>query len=123
MSLGLELFGDQWTLLIIRDLLYKKKCTFKDFSSSQEHISSARLADRLSKLEKADFLSKTQHPTNKKVYVYELKQKGLDLAPIIAEYMNWGYTYLNEHISEKSKRIVEEFRANPTEVLNKFKNK
>lgn len=121
LSSSLDLFGDKWTLLIIRDLLFYRERTFKDFSSSKENISSSRLADRLSKLEKLNVITKTNHPTNKKVYIYKLTQKGLDLTPIIAECMNWSYTYLNKHISEKSREIIEAYRKNPKRVLTHFK--
>ena len=121
LSSSLDLFGDKWSLLIIRDLLFYKTRTFKDFSLAKEHISSSRLADRLSKLELLGILSKTNHLTNKKVFIYRLTEKGLDLAPIIAEFMNWSYTYLNSHISEKSKKIVEAYRDNPQAVLKQFK--
>ena len=119
-SYALDLFGDKWTLLIIRDLIFYKERTFKDFSLTKENISSSRLADRLSKLEKLNVITKTNHPTNKKVFIYKLTQKGLDLTPIIAEFMNWSYTHLNEHISQKSKEIVEAYRKNPKEVLALF---
>ena len=121
LSSSLDLFGDKWSLLIIRDLLFHKSRTFKDFSSAKEHISSSRLTDRLSKLETLGILTKTNHLTNRKVFVYKLTKKGLDLAPIIAEFMNWSYTYLNQHISEKSKKIIEAYRKNPKIVLNQFK--
>ncbi|MEM8510337.1 MAG: helix-turn-helix domain-containing protein [Bacteroidota bacterium] len=121
LSASLDLFGDKWTLLIIRDLIFYKERTFKDFSLAKENISSSRLADRLSKLEKLNVLTKTNHPTNKKVFIYKLTQKGLDLIPIIAEFMNWSYVYLNEHVSEKSREIVEAYRKNPKAVLTRFK--
>lgn len=102
-SSSLDLFGDKWTLLIVRDLLYYGSRTFKDFSQSEEHISSARLAERLKKLEQIEALVKENHPTNKKVFNYKLTQKGKDLAPIIVDYIAWGNKYLNNHISEESK--------------------
>ncbi len=122
LSLGLDLFGDKWSLLIVRDLLYYKERTFKDFSLAKEKISSARLSDRLSKLEDLKIITKSNHPTNKKVFIYRLTQKGLDLAPIIAECMSWSYTYFNEHLSDKTKKIVEAYQENPEQVLKQFKS-
>lgn len=105
-SSSLDLFGDKWTLLIVRDLLYYGSRTFKDFSQSNEHISSARLAERLKKLEQIEALIKENHPTNKKVFNYSLTQKGKDLAPIIVDYIAWGNKYLEDHISEESKEFA-----------------
>lgn len=120
LSSGLDLFGDKWSLLIVRDLLYYKERTFKDFSSAKEHISSARLANRLSRLEQLAILTKNNHPTNKKQFIYKLTPKGFALTPIIAECMNWAYTYLPDQISERSKQLVEAFRADREKVLNQF---
>ena len=119
-SSSLDLFGDKWSLLIVRDLLYHKQRTFKDFSQSTEKISSARLSDRLTKLEYVGILIKKNHPTNKKVFLYELTQKGRDLTPIVAEFILWGYRYLKDHISESSKAIAEELLKNRTLVIEKF---
>ncbi len=121
-SSGLDLFGDKWSLLIVRDLLYHSERTFKNFSQSSENISSARLADRLSKLEKSGCLTKSKHPTNKKVFLYHLTQKGRDLAPILAEFVCWSNKYLNDHISEESKLFAEQLKNNREQVLSKYQN-
>ncbi|WP_299835135.1 hypothetical protein [uncultured Tenacibaculum sp.] len=67
-------------------------------------------------------ITKSNHPTNKKVFIYRLTQKGLDLAPIIAECMSWSYTYFIEHLSDKTKKIVEAYQKNPEQVLKQFKS-
>lgn len=121
-SSGLDLFGDKWSLLIIRDLLFHKKQTFKGFSLAGENISSARLSDRLSKLELMKILIKSKHPTNKKVYIYQLTQKGLDLAPLIGEYINWSNKYLHHHISDNSKKLAKALKENRDDVLRQFQN-
>lgn len=121
-STGLDLFGDKWSLLIVRDLLYHSKRTFKDFSTSGENISSARLSDRLGKLEKQEILTKTNHPTNKKVFIYQLTQKGKDLAPIIAEFVLWGDKYLHNHISEFSKSLAKQLHDDKEQVLSQFQS-
>ena len=105
-SSALDLFGDKWSLLIIRDLVYFGERTFKDFMGAAEKISSARLADRLCKLESLDLLTKSNHPTNRKVYLYNLTAKGIDLFPVIAEYVKWSNKYLNDHIAEPAKQFA-----------------
>jgi len=122
-SSALDLFGDKWSLLIVRDLVYFGERTFKDFSNAGENISSARLSDRLCKLDALGLLIKSNHPTNKKVYLYSLTDKGLDLFPVIAEYVRWSNKYLNEHIAEPAKQFAENLENNREETLNKFMHK
>lgn len=119
-SSSLDLFGDKWTLLIVRDLLYHGKRTFKDFYHSEEKISSARLTERLKKLEQMNALTKKNHPTNKKVYIYELTQKGKDLAPAIVDLITWGNKYLNDHISEESRVFAKRLDENREVVLEQL---
>ncbi len=116
----LDLYGDKWTLLVVRDLLYHGSRTFKDFLESDEHISSARLAERLKKLERLEALTKENHPTNKKVFIYKLTQKGKDLAPAIVELIAWGNKYLVEHVSEESKAFAKNLELNKEGVLKEL---
>ena len=109
-SSALDLFGDKWSLLVIRDLVYFGERTFKDFSNAAEGISSARLSDRLCKLEVLGLINKNKHPTNKKVFIYSLTEKGMDLFPVIAEYVRWSNKYLHEHINEPAKHFFKAVR-------------
>jgi DNA-binding HxlR family transcriptional regulator len=117
---ALDLFGDKWSLLIIRDLFAKRESTFKDFAQAPEKISTARLSDRLRKLEGLGIISKDNHPTNKKVYIYKLLPKGRDLFPVIAEYILWSYKHLNDHMSESTRQLAEELLKNKDHVLKKY---
>lgn len=119
-SSALDLFGDKWSLLVIRDLVYFGERTFKDFSGAAENISSARLSDRLCKLESLELVIKSNHPTNKKVYLYTLTPKGMDLFPVIAEYVKWSNKYLNEHIAEPAKEFAKNLEKDREGTLNKF---
>ncbi len=121
-SSALDFFGDKWSLLIVRELILYGERTFKDFNGINEKISTARLSDRLSKLEFLGILTKSNHPTNKKVFLYNLTKKGMDLTPIIAEYISWGYKYLNDHISEESKKIAEKLKVDRDGTLNEIMN-
>ena len=105
-SSALDLFGDKWSLLIVRELIKYGERTFKDFSQIKERISTARLSDRLSKLDDIGILTKSQHPSNKKVFLYNLTEKGMDLAPVITELIIWGASYLDDHVSEESKVLA-----------------
>ncbi|MFY0690051.1 MAG: helix-turn-helix transcriptional regulator [Cyclobacteriaceae bacterium] len=119
-SSSLDLFGDRWTLLIVRDLLYHGRRTFKDFYQSDENISSARLTERLKKLEQMEALTKENHPTNKKVFIYKLTQKGKDLAPAIVDLVTWGNKYLGNHVSQESKDFAKRLEEERETVLEQL---
>ena len=119
-SSALDLFGDKWSLLIIRDLVYFGERTFKDFSGAAEKISTARLSDRLCKLENLELITKSNHPTNKKVYLYNLTAKGMDLFPVIAEYIKWSNKYLNDHIAEPAKQFAQNLETDREGTLSQF---
>jgi len=121
-SSALDLFGDKWSLVITRELVSYGERTFKDFTQINEKISTARLSDRLRKLEYLGVLTKSNHPTNKKVFLYNLTNKGMDLAPIIAEYFIWSSKYLNDHISEDSKIMAEKLKNDRDGTLNEIMN-
>ncbi len=92
-NFALEIFGDKWTLLIIRDMVMFKKKTYGEFKSMDEGIATNILADRLQLLECANVIKKTKDPDNAKVFRYELTQKGLDLIPVLLEIAVWAAKY------------------------------
>lgn len=92
-NFSLEIFGDKWTLLIIRDLIFLKKRTYGELKNSPEGIATNILADRLSLLENEGIIIKQLDPTNGKVYLYTLTQKGIDVLPVILEMCLWGAHY------------------------------
>lgn len=87
---ALETFGDLWSLLIVRDIVYFGKYTYGEFLESDEGISTNILADRLEHLEDKGVLRKQPHPTDRRKEVYALTDKGLDLIPILLELAGWG---------------------------------
>lgn len=95
----LDVMGDKWSLLIIRDMLIKHKKTFKEISDSTEGIAPSILSARLKLLESYAIITKNKLPENKKENIYLLTEKGVDLAPIIVEYTLWGDKYMREHNS------------------------
>ncbi|NGN96886.1 helix-turn-helix transcriptional regulator [Grimontia sp. S25] len=104
----------------MRDLLNEDALTFKDFMSNKEKISSARLSERLKKLEEIEAVSKENHPTNKKVFFYKLTQKGRDLAPVILDLLEWGSKHLHDHVSEEDKLLAKELSTNREAVVAKY---
>ncbi len=92
-NFSLETFGDMWSLLIIRDIVYFGKKTYGEFLDSDEKIATNILADRLANMEEKGILVKKPHPKDKRKEIYELTEKGLDLIPILLEMATWGATH------------------------------
>jgi DNA-binding HxlR family transcriptional regulator len=89
-SISLEVFGDRWSLLIVRDLMVRGFRRFKDFQEAGEGIATNVLADRLRKLEAAGLISGEPEETDARRVNYRLTEKGIDLAPVMLELLIWG---------------------------------
>jgi DNA-binding HxlR family transcriptional regulator len=87
---ALDVFGDKWSLLVIRDLIFGGCKTYTDFLEGGEGISTNILADRLRSLEAEGLISKRAHPENKVKYIYELTEKGIALVPAMLEMIAWA---------------------------------
>lgn len=92
-SCSLDVFGDKWSLLIIRDIMLREKLTYSEFLESEEKIASNILVNRLSVLESEGILLKEVSPAKKSKFIYSLTKKGIDLLPIVIEIMDWGAKY------------------------------
>jgi|SRR6185437_2226413 len=92
-SFALDIFGDKWSLLIIRDLMFKDKKTYSEFLLSEEKIATNILADRLEMLECAGLIKSKVDPTKKSRYNYQLTDKGIDLVPVLLEIVVWSSTH------------------------------
>ncbi len=92
-SYALDIFGDKWTLLIIRDMLFKQKRRYGQFAESEENIATNILADRLTKLEVEGLVTRQADPENGRQIVYALTSKALDLAPTLIEMILWSAKY------------------------------
>ncbi|BEV03841.1 helix-turn-helix domain-containing protein [Chryseobacterium gambrini] len=93
LSCSLDVFGDKWSLLIIRDLMFYDKGTYNDFLKSDEGIATNILASRLKALEENGIIEKSAHPDSKAKNLYKLTEKGIDLLPIIVEIYVWSDKY------------------------------
>ncbi len=90
MSISLEIFGDRWSLLIIRDLMVRGYRTFKEFQGSGEGISTNILAGRLRKLQRAGIIEAETAKKDRRKLNYRLTEKGISLAPVLLELLIWG---------------------------------
>ena len=92
-SNSLDIWGDKWSLLIIRDLMDAKECTYGDFLKAPEHIATNILASRLHALEENKMIEKLEHPESKAKVLYRLTTKGVGLLPIMVEINLWAEKY------------------------------
>ena len=92
-SNSLDIWGDKWSLLIIRDLMFARECTYGDFLKAPEGIATNILASRLQVLEENKIIQKLDHPESKAKVLYRLTRKGIDLLPIMIEVNLWAEKY------------------------------
>lgn len=117
-STALDIFGDKWSLLIIRDLMFKHKNTFGDFLSSEEKIATNILTDRLSLLERARIISRHKHPESKAKVLYKLTKKGIDLVPVLVEIIAWSEKH--ERVHPMAKDFAAQLRKDKQGVISKL---
>ncbi len=92
-NFGLEIFGDRWTLLILRDLLLQNKRRFQELLNSDEGIATNILADRLKRLEAAGVIDRSSDPADGRKVIYRATEKGVALVPVLLEIAAWGATH------------------------------
>lgn len=107
-SSSLDIWGDKWSLLIIRDLMDAKECTYGDFLKSPEKIATNILAARLQNLEENKLIEKLEHPDSKAKVLYKLTRKGVDLVPVMIEISLWAEKYFS--IPEDRKAMLKEVK-------------
>ena len=93
-NLTLEVLGDKWSLLILRDMMFGRKRHFRELMRSEEGISSNILADRLKRLLEHGLLTKADDPSHKQKAIYSLTEQGIELLPVLAQMAAWGRKYL-----------------------------
>jgi len=101
------MLGDKWSLLIIRDLMFKGKQYYGEFLDADEKISTNILADRLEKLERGGLITKSIDQENRSKKIYALTPKGIDLMPMLLEMIAWDAKYDAQ-------------TETPTSFINKF---
>ncbi|MCD2423814.1 helix-turn-helix transcriptional regulator [Niabella pedocola] len=119
-SCSLDIFGDKWSLLIIRDVMLRGKCSYSEFLKSEEKIATNILSNRLALLEAAQILSKETAPDNRSKFIYHLTQKGADLLPIIIELMDWGARY-HDHCPRRE--LGKKIKKNKAAVIDEYKQR
>ena len=87
---ALDIVGDKWSLVIIKQMLFEDKYTFKDFVASPESIATNILSSRLKMLEAFNIVQKLKLSNNRKTNIYRLTEKGLSLTPVLMELTLWS---------------------------------
>jgi DNA-binding HxlR family transcriptional regulator len=93
-NLSLEVFGDRWTLLVLRDITFGGARHFRELLGGPERISSNVLADRLAALVEHGLLTKTDDPSHKQKVTYSLTEQAIDLVPVLVQISAWGVRHL-----------------------------
>ncbi|MCA1967303.1 MAG: helix-turn-helix transcriptional regulator [Flavobacterium sp.] len=123
-SCTLDILGDKWSLLIIRDMMFRQKSTYGEFLKSEEKIATNILAARLQNLEENELIEKLEHPESKAKVLYKLTPKAIDLLPIIVEIHLWADKYFTipadiKAMINDTKKGKEAFIKTTTQQLKK----
>lgn len=117
-STALDVLGDQWTLLVVRDLMFKGRNTFKDFQGAEEGIASNILADRLKRLEDHGLVSRQVDPADARRQVYRLTAAGIDLAPVLIELVLWSARHFRTGAPQE---VLDEMRDHRARFLKRLR--
>ena len=122
-AFALDIFGDKWSLLVLRDLLFMGKRHYHEFLASEEGISTNILADRLRRLEADGLIAKVRDRKNRRQYVYRPTQKGLDLLPITLEIIRWSAKHDSQTAAPPSfiRRLRRDREGLISEITAKFR--
>jgi DNA-binding HxlR family transcriptional regulator len=116
---GLDVIGDKWTLLVLRDMLFGHKSTFNEFKTSPELMPSKMLSNRLKKLEELGFLIRKKGETNKKNVHYILEDQGIETFPIMVEIAIFTTDFYYDHLGDTYTEVVKTRMKNDKEIYIK----
>lgn len=111
LNVSLEIFGDRWTLLIVRDLMLKGRSRFGEFLESGEGIASNILTDRLAKLEAHGLVERRRDAADARRLTYRLTESGIDLAPVLFEMILWAAQHEETAAPPKEVKAMQRDRA------------
>lgn len=116
---SLDLLGDRWSLLIVRDLMFRGFREYGQFLAADEGISTNILAERLDRLMCAGVIVRSEHPSNGKKYVYRLTEKGVDLAPVMIELALWGSKYIPDNAAPTA--VIHQMRTAREKMIQQLR--
>ncbi|MET0936178.1 MAG: helix-turn-helix domain-containing protein [Luteibacter sp.] len=118
---GVEVFGDRWSLLIVRDIVFAGKKTYGEFLKSEEGIATNVLASRLAFLEAQGILSRSPNPDDGRKDFYTLTEKGLDLIPVVLTITLWSAKHDAKSYARRSKEFLARISESPLQVAEEVK--
>jgi DNA-binding HxlR family transcriptional regulator len=123
---SLDIIGDKWTLLILRDMIWGHKTMFHEFKESPEKMPSKMLSNRLKKLESIGFISKQKGTVNKKSIYYLLEKRGFDTFPIMIEMAIFTTKHFFDHLGttytgDVKKRMLKDKLDYTKELISNYK--
>jgi DNA-binding HxlR family transcriptional regulator len=119
-AIALDLIGDRWSLLVVRDLLFGGPRGFREFAGAPEGIASNILTDRLARLQQAGIIERRRDPADRRRVIYALTEKGVDLAPALVEIVVWSARHER---TEAPKAMVDRMRNRREEFLAELRAK
>ena len=122
MNFALESLGDRWSLLIVRDMVFSGKKTYGEFLNSEEGIATNILASRLDFLERIDVIKKSPHGEDRRKDIYTLTEKGLDLVPVLFEFIKWSAKHDPLSTVHRIPRFLKQVKANPAKLNKKVRD-
>jgi DNA-binding HxlR family transcriptional regulator len=124
LNASVEILGDRWSLLIVRDMMLRGFRSYKQFLGSYERIATNILADRLRRLEEHGIISSQTDPSDGRKLIYLLTKKGIDLAPVLTEMVLWSAGHeevenqaLVELMRKDKQKFIAEVRRRWTEEI------
>ena len=119
-NFSLEIFGDKWSLLIVRDLAFNGMRYYGEFMNAEEGFATNILAHRLNVLEDADIIKKEIDKNKKSRYIYSLTEKGIALVPMLIEMVMWGSAYDKDTVSPPE--FIKRLKNDKENVIKEFVN-
>ena len=119
---GVEILGDRWSLLIVRDIVFTGKKTYGQFLKSEEGIATNVLASRLAFMEEQGILSKNPNPEDRRKDIYQLTEKGLDLITILLNIILWSAKYDSQSYVRPGSKLFEQLNQSPAQMAEEVKS-
>src|SRR2546423_14812569 len=119
LNASVEMLGDRWSLLILRDMMLRGFQTYKEFLESYEGIATNILADRLRRLEANGIIVSQTHPSDGRKMIYSLTPKGIDLAPVLTEMVLWA----GRHENTANQALVQLMRKDKERFLAEIRKR
>ncbi len=119
LNASVEILGDRWSLLIIRDMMLRGFQSYKEFLSSYEKIATNILGDRLRNLEQHGIISTQRDPNDGRKVIYRLTAKGIDLAPVLTEMVLWAA----RHEKTENEALVRLMRKDKKQFLDQIRGR